>query len=115
MRSLKFKDVGFTITAEPEDLPIKGNAMASGDEEYDAKVEQAIYENLQWNEWAWCCVKVTAEWQGFTGSAYLGGCSYTSKKDFMSGGYYPQMRDEALEELNNEVKALQAKLSILNK
>jgi hypothetical protein len=35
-------DVTITLTCEPEDVPVRGNAMASGDDAYDRKVENRI-------------------------------------------------------------------------
>ncbi len=106
-RKLTASEVTFTIECEPEDLPIKGNAMASGDNEFDAKVEREIREALEGgNAWAWCSVKVTASWNQCLGYAYLGCCSYDSQKDFETeGGYYEDMKQEALNDLNDRIDA----------
>ena len=58
------------------------------------------------NEWAWCCVKVTAFFQGapLTGTAYLGGCNYESEEDFMDGGYYEELCSEASDDLIRELR-----------
>ncbi len=82
--------------------------------EYDAPEDQFTEDDqIQWvrdqmemgNEWGWCSVEVRASWtdqesgRTFTGSDYLGGCSYESEEDFKVGGYYEQMQEEAYDEL----------------
>lgn len=101
------KQVEFAIEALPEYIPIKGYAIASGDPEFDAKVENDIAEQLEINIWAWCTVKVTATWKGLEGTDYLGGCSYKSEKDFMeNSGYYLGMRGYAYIDLIGQLKHL---------
>ncbi|GAG86978.1 unnamed protein product, partial [marine sediment metagenome] len=92
-KELTAADVAFVLTIEPEDIPVRGNAMASGDEEVDRRVEDGIIERLdQGDLWAWCSVKVTATLLDDTdleGADYLGGCSYRDEEDFcQDGGYY---------------------------
>lgn len=88
-----------------EDSPIQGNASAI-DPETDAKNEAYIIDQLNsGNEWAWCMVKVYAEIDGFKGPAnYLGQCSYKSRKDFMEDAYYDDMKNQAIEDLKNEIE-----------
>lgn len=82
----------YSIECLPEDMPFVGNCMASGDDEVDAEAEQWIRDQLDaGNEWAWCCVKVTATFKGLEATDYLGGCSYKGEADFKSGGYYDDM------------------------
>lgn len=97
-----------------EDSPIKGNASAI-DPETDAKIEADIIEQLNsGNEWAWCMVKVYAEIDGFKGPAnYLGQCSYKSRKDFMEDSYYDDMRNQALEDLKNEIERMNERFAEL--
>lgn len=103
---LRAEDVEWTLTCEPEDLEIRGNAMASGDDALDKEIEDEIIARLEnGDQWAWCCVHVTAKWRGLEGCDTLGGCSYKDEADFMAGGYYDDMRMEALERLNLEVEA----------
>lgn len=114
MRPLLKSEVSFTIECLNEEMPIKGNVLASQDDDANREAEQKVidaYENG--NEWAWCCVKVTAVWQSFQGSDYLGGCSYESEKDFIKGGYYDDMQNVALENLNREIKETYSKLKSL--
>lgn len=110
LRKLKASDVTFTIECLPEDIPIEGNAMASGDDSFDAGVCRDIQRALdRGNPWAWCCVKVTATYtapngQTFRGSDYLGACSYESEEDFVRcNDYCVDMKDRALEDLNDSI------------
>lgn len=102
----RIEDVDFEVLCRPEEMEIEGNA---GDEE----AEQWVKDQLEaGNVWAWCWVEVKAEWTSpdgipFQGSNYLGGCSYRSRRDFMSeepGSYYPDMRQEAYNELVRAVE-----------
>jgi len=49
---------------------------------------------------------VVATWKGIEGSDGLGACSYASLEDFIAGGNYEQMKEEAYSELIKELKAL---------
>lgn len=109
VKGLRFKnltkdDVSISIECLEENVPIKGNVIVSGDDEYDKEVEKKVARRLRYNSWAWCCVRVTAKWNSFEGETYLGCCSYKNEKDFMADGYYEQMVVEALSQLNNEIK-----------
>lgn len=111
MRKLTEKDVTFDVECLPEDLQIEGNAMASGDAEADKEVEDWIKSELRrGNEWAWCTVKVTARWEEYEGTDYLGACSYRSEQEFKKDGYYEDMKDRALEDLNEKVSKAHATL-----
>jgi hypothetical protein len=49
-------------------------------------------------------VTVTVSWGPFSASDHLGCCSYADEGDFRQpGGYFDDMIDEALEELNKIV------------
>lgn len=82
-------------------------------------------ETLQWirdqldrgNEWAWFCAEVrasvvfvdteTGEETIYSGSDFLGGCSYKSRADFEQdepGHYYHDMKHRALEALKAELQ-----------
>lgn len=89
-----------TIDCLSEDMPVRGNTLASGDPEEDRAQEDEILAQLDaGNEWAWCCVRVTATWEGFKGVAYLGCCSYSDEASFMVGGYAEDMTNEAFADL----------------
>jgi hypothetical protein len=87
------------INATQDDLPVRGNCIATEDKEFDKKVEDEILERLDNGDvWAWADVEVQATLpDGRTGSAYLGGCCYEDEKDFKQGGYYEGMILIALE------------------
>jgi hypothetical protein len=93
------EDVIFIVEALPEDVPVRGNAVASGDEEFDRKVEDEILEAMEWNEWAWCLVRVTAIYEEWEGTDYLGCCSYESEEEFKAGGYWDDMKELAYADL----------------
>ena len=92
------------------DVPIRGNAMVSGDSEYDRKVENEIIERLDSGDiYAWFDAKVTVsiEVNGveFEGYDILGACSYTGLKQFLeSGGYYDDMVQTALDNALSELR-----------
>src|SRR5687768_1674990 len=91
--------VAYTLEIEPEDIPIRGNAMASGDPAVDRKAEDWIRRQLNTgNQWAWCQVKVTASKGEHQGCDYLGACSYKDTKGFLKGCYWRDMKHEALED-----------------
>lgn len=98
--------------AEPEDLPVRGNAMASGDAVFDKAVEDEILDRLERGDiWAWFTghVVVTTSVDGvaFTGHDYIGGCSYADRDDFLRDnrdGYLRDLRDRALADLTANVK-----------
>ena len=92
-RLVKWLESHATITLEclPEEVSFRGNASAIGPIE-DAESEQWISDQLDsGNDWAWCQVKITVSWGGFTASDYLGCSSYTSEASFKDGGYYTDM------------------------
>lgn len=99
--------VQFTIEALEEDNPIRGNAVVTGDDAVDKKVEDDIIKRLESNIWAWCCVCVTAKWKGLEGTDYLGSCSYKDENDFKQpGGYYEEMKEKAYDNLIEQLNAL---------
>ena len=100
-------DVEYAIILHEELAPPEGN-FALGDDEEDAATCKKIREDMQHNEYAWCCIEVRCYYQGeIFGNDFLGGCSYESQKGFMEGGYYEDMKDRALEELCAELEKLQ--------
>lgn len=93
-------EVTYTIHVEQDDTPVRGYAMASGDDAADKAYEDEILERLDAGDvWAWAFVTVVAEANGFEGSDSLGGCSYASEADFKAGGYYEEMCKSAREQL----------------
>jgi hypothetical protein len=88
------------LIATQDDAPVRGNALASGNEEEDRRYEDMILERLDNGDvWAWADVEVQATLpDGRTGSAYLGGCSYDDENNFKEGGYYEDMVLSAVED-----------------
>ena len=100
--------VEFELTAEPEYIEIRGS-FDSGDADLDEETAQKIESQLEYNEWAWCCVKVDCNYKGLTGTDYLGGCNYDSKEDFIkNSGYYEDMKETAYNDLIQQIKNLKA-------
>lgn len=107
-------DVTYELIHHEEDTPVRGNCMSSGDDSYDKECEDAIIKDLGCgNLWAWCAVEVRATWKGFTGKDFLGCCSYKDQKDFEAGGYYDDMKSQALDDLCSYVASLKGTLDNL--
>lgn len=101
MRPITEKDVEWSIKCEPDYEPIRGNVLASGNDEEDRKAEHWVVDELgRGNQWAWCYVRVTGKWKVFTAWDVLGGCSYKSEQDFKTGGYYEDMKGRVVKMLN---------------
>jgi hypothetical protein len=102
--------IAYEFRAEEEDISVRGNAMASGDDAADKAVEDEILARLDRGDiFAWFCAHVIArvEIDGVTyeGHDYLGGCSYANEADFVrEDGYYPDMRREAYADLRRRLK-----------
>ena len=65
-------------------------------------------EQVSEGDWAWCDVTVTARFSDLTGTAYLGQRSYKDEADFKSDGYFNQMVDEAILELQQHIDIVYA-------
>lgn len=98
-------EVTVRLKAEPEFIPVEGNACVSGDDAFDRKVEQKIFRRIEQGDvWAWAMVTVTVSWGPFSASDYLGCCSYANEEEFCQpGDYYDDMVATALDELNRLV------------
>lgn len=104
IRKLTEEDVEFIIECQEEFVPVQGNAMVSGDDAVDKEVEDKIINDFNsGNLWAWCTVRVAAKWKEFEGDDYLGCCSYNSEEEFKSDGYFKDMKQNALDELNKNI------------
>jgi hypothetical protein len=104
--------VKYTISITPEDLPVRGNALASGDPAVDKKAEDQIIKRYNDGDyWAWCIVTVVAELEEFYGYDHLGCASYEDEKDFRkNSGYYEDMRKNALDDLKKHIANAQERL-----
>jgi hypothetical protein len=59
------------------------------------------------NPWAWFVAHVRVTYKGILShDDYLGGCSYKNEKDFKKGGYYDDMVNNCLSEINKQLAAL---------
>lgn len=104
------EQIEFQLIAEYESIPVRGNALTSGDDDYDRKEENRIIAAIgRGNVWAWASVELKGTYKGLTASNYLGCCSYKNEKDFMKDGYYYQdMKQNVFDEIIEQLKALSA-------
>jgi hypothetical protein len=102
---MKIQNVKVTVCQS--DIPVRGNAIVSGDDEYDRDLENQIINDLEWNVWAWCDITVSLELEidGNTlqGGDSLGACNYKNEKDFMES-LYPEMVQNAINEALDGLK-----------
>lgn len=103
-----------TLDCEPEaDIPYVGNCCAIGPKE-DLETEEWIRKELaSGNEWAWCTVRVSVTWGGYTEDTYLGGCSYKSRQDFIDSGELESMASECAYQLADRLITQYQKLTVL--
>lgn len=90
--------IEYTLDASPCYDSVEGNAMCSGDDDFDTLVEDKIIERLEGGDvWAWFDARVTCSVPGYraVGYDYLGRCNYESEEEFMRDAYYDDMRSEA--------------------
>lgn len=109
--TMNLNEITYSIKVEEENnIPVRGNAIASGDEDFDKECEDKILLDIDnGNIWAWACVTVTANYRGLEGTEYLGACSYKNEADFcQEGGYYHQMKEEALNDLRQQYNDITA-------
>ena len=105
LRNLREDEVSFEVGVAESLIPVRGNAMQSGDEALDKQVEDEILARIdQGDTWAWAHITVTATWNGITGVDRLGGCSHKDEQDFQDV-LLPEMKKEALADLNVKVRA----------
>jgi len=105
---MKKQDPAITLLVHQEHAPIRGNAIASGDDEFDREVEDKIINDLEnGDEWAWCTVEVRASFHELHASAFLGCVSTKDEESFKSEGYYEDMVAEATNALADIVGDLQ--------
>lgn len=114
LKQLTADQVEFQVSYQQDDLLVRGNALASGDAQADKECEDAILARLNaGDELAWCCITVTAAWNGFTASAHLGGCGLDNEQQVAEEAEAYGMKEEALANLNKAVAAAYAQLWVL--
>jgi hypothetical protein len=109
IRKLKPEEVEFTLDVEPEcDMPVKGNAMCSGDDEADKEYEQELLARLERGDTAaWCVLIVRAKWKSLEGVAALGGVTLLEDADEEKAwemANWHGMKGEALASLNSDLQ-----------
>jgi hypothetical protein len=107
-RTIPMDEVRFILEVEQDESPVRGNAMASGDDALDKQVEDEIIERLNDGDvWAWAQVTVTAQFGPLEGHDYLGGCCYKDEEDFKQpGGYWEDMKQRAIDDLQAQADEL---------
>ncbi len=99
----------YEVEVTQSDIPVEGNAMASGDSEFDSKVEEDIKKELDnGNTYAWCDILVKAKLNGLEGSDSLGAVSVKNEEELENLIAEHDMRNNALAELEQQVKELGA-------
>lgn len=98
-------DIDWEIEVEEDDIFVRGNACASGDDEHDKQYEDAILKRLANGDvWAWASVCVIGRYGEIESRQYLGACSYDDENDFKSNsGYYTDMQQEALADIQAQL------------
>ena len=95
--------VEFVMEVDPDPEPYVGNCSAI-DPATDAEQERWIADQIaSGNEWAWCRVTVWARFENLQGSDSLCGCSYESRAAFQAGGYYEDMKQEAVRDVARQL------------
>jgi len=96
------KEIGAFIV-EPLPEYMDPSELESDCEDFITDVERIERRVDEFGDWGWCIVKVTANWEGFEGTAYLSCCSYEGLADFEKCGYYTDLLQESVDELNNNI------------
>ena len=110
-------NIHIEVIAEPDHFSVRGNAIDSGDADYDRVIEDAIFERLEQGDvWAWASVEVYA-WADVGGvivrsdSEYLGGCCYEDAAEFVKvSGYYDDMAGAARSNLLAKIESMKTAL-----
>ena len=99
-------DVDFNFWVEAEQLVLKGNVQASGNDDDDRQAEQWVSDQLDaGNVYAWCVGMVRAIWNDIQVVSSLGGVSCASRDEFYSE-IAPELEDQAYDELVERVRAM---------
>ena len=104
-------EITYTIECLPEDMSVESGMFQREDGTHDTElIEQIRNDYASGNDWAWCCIKVTARIDGIPleGVDYLGGCSYRDQAEFEACGYFEDMKKEARASLIKQIEAVKA-------
>lgn len=100
--------IEYRVECFPEEVSPRGNVVASGDDEYDKEVEDAVIEQLnQGNQWAWCTVFVIGMVHGLEEWDSLGCCSYESEEAFRMCDYFADMKANVSQALYDRLAEIQ--------
>lgn len=88
-------DVTFHLSCEPET-----DVRPEDHLDHPADVRWVHRRLRAGNEWAWCMVTVTAEYDGETGTAHLGCCAYESERAFRDDPQFADLKAQALADLD---------------
>lgn len=114
MRKLTRDEVTFELSVDFDHLRVRGNAMASGDDEFDREVEDEILARLERGDvWAWAAVTVCARWRSYSAYDSIGAVSCADEEDFRSSGIYDDMCGTALGLLNERLEQVARELEAL--
>lgn len=97
-------EITYEIECLPEGSPV---SICTGDYVADAICEDLIRKDLPHNEWAWCCVRVTATVSGVMnqGSVEIDCCSHGSEAIFRGDVLlYDSMKKEARDNLLSSMR-----------
>jgi len=108
IRPIREDEIEISISAEQDDMQVRGNALTSGDDELDRETEDGILSRLDRGDvWAWACVTVRGRFESLEASDSLGGCCYEDEKDFIANsGYYRDMVNQIVAQINDEAERL---------
>jgi len=100
-RQLTLEDLNISVIASDEDIHPREHLSESTltEAEIDAIYEEAVTSNI----WKWCTVEVKAEYKGLEASDYLGACSYENEEEFKKDGYYTDMCQTVLADLQKQL------------
>lgn len=125
-RKLTRDEVVISLRIEPEEMRLgksledelldafPDDGMTPEDVERNVEMRKDIARRVRrGDDWAFGCAVVTVEWSGISAHNSLGRCSYDDGEDFMKDGYYDDMVEETLAELNVTVAAVVARIAPL--
>ena len=110
-KQLSLSDVQINLVVEDEQIGPLDSYCVPGIISRDDPDAQRFADDVQemiddYGLWGWCQVTVEARLGPLVGRAYLGGCSYANEEDFKNGGYYDDLVDEAIEDLQSQIDEL---------
>lgn len=106
MKDLTIDLCKVTIETEHEYTPItQALSFEETGTDHSEYINKVLKDKTN-NPWLWCVVKVSVDFNQLHGYAYLGQCAYENEEDFIKGGYFEQMRDEAFESVKRQLDVI---------